>query len=157
MEVVQLFRQHAGKDVLICVDANNDCDLVGAQWFLEKVGDADLIFVEELFPETAEECLALTHFISEHGGATLLADGDPQHTLEVLFLAVRAIDVFQGGMNCFSFEGIPTEVALAKEQDLLVASHSWKPLVWVIICSFTWARAVTNVYRASPTRFQAGL
>jgi hypothetical protein len=86
----------------------------------------------------------------------LLAGGDLQ-TLEVLFLAVRAIDVFQGDTNCFSFEGILTEVASAKEQDLLVASHSWKPLVWVIICSFTCARAVTNVYRASPTRFQAGL
>jgi hypothetical protein len=54
--------------------------------------------------------------------ATLLTGGD-LHALEALFLAVRAIDVFQGDMDCFSFEGILTEVASAKEQGLLVASH----------------------------------
>jgi L-alanine-DL-glutamate epimerase-like enolase superfamily enzyme len=68
VEVIQLFRQHAGKDVMICIDAGNGSDLVGAQHFLKKVGDPDLIFVEELFPETVEECLALMHFISEHCG-----------------------------------------------------------------------------------------
>jgi D-galactarolactone cycloisomerase len=149
VEVVQLIRTHAGKDVLIGVDANNGYDLAGAKRFLEKVGDVDLAFVEELFPETVEDCLALKQFISDHGWATLLADGETQHTLDAFkpFLAARAIDVFQGDMNRFGFEGILTEAAWAKAQALLVAPHNWGSLVGYYM-QLHIGRAISNFYRA---------
>jgi D-galactarolactone cycloisomerase len=59
VEVVKLIRQHAGKDVLLAVDANNGYDLAGAKRFLEKVGGENLAFVEEMFPEVVDECLEL--------------------------------------------------------------------------------------------------
>src|SRR5215212_10216148 len=149
VEVVRLVRKHAGKDVLIGVDGNNGYDLAGAKRFLERVGDAHLAFVEELFPETIEDCLALKQFIKEHGWATLLADGETQHTLDAFkpFLAARAIDVFQGDMNRFGFEGILTEAASAKEKNLLIAPHNWGSLVGYYMQLHV-GRAITNFYRA---------
>src|SRR5579872_691155 len=113
VDVVTLIRQHAGPDVLIGVDANNGYDLAGAKRFLQRVAGAKLAFVEELFPETVDECLDLKQFIKEQGGATLLADGETQHELEAFkpFIAARAIDIYQGDMNHFGVDGILMEAA----------------------------------------------
>jgi L-alanine-DL-glutamate epimerase-like enolase superfamily enzyme len=147
--IVKLIREHAGKDLLIGVDANNGYDLAGAKRFLEQAGGVDLAFVEELFPEQVEECLALKEFIKAHGWKTLLADGETQGMLEVFkpFIAARAIDVFQGDMNRFGFEGILTEAAWAKEKDLLVAPHNWGSLIGYYMQLHV-GRAITNFYRA---------
>jgi L-alanine-DL-glutamate epimerase-like enolase superfamily enzyme len=147
--VVQLVRQHVGKDVLIGVDANNGYDLAGAKRFLENVGDVDLAFVEELLPETVEDCLALKQFIKERGWTTLLADGETQHALSAFkpFLAARAIDVYQGDMNRFGFEGILAEAAWAKAQNLRVAPHNWGSLIGYYMQLHV-GRAITNFYQA---------
>jgi L-alanine-DL-glutamate epimerase-like enolase superfamily enzyme len=149
VEVVKLIRQHAGKDVILCVDANNGYDLAGAKRFLEKVGGENLGFVEELFPEVVEECLELKKFMKDHGWATLLADGETQGNLDVFkpFLAAKAIDVYQADMNRFGFEGILTEAAWAKESGALVAPHNWGSLVGYYMQLHV-GRAVTNFYRA---------
>jgi len=113
VDVVKLIRHHAGKYVILGVDANNGYDLAGAKRFLEKVGGENLAFVEELFPETVDECLELKKFIKDNGWATLLADGETQGDLNVFkpFLRAKAIDVYQADMNRFGFEGILTEAA----------------------------------------------
>ncbi len=149
VEVVQLVREHAGKDVLIGVDANNGYDLVGTRQFLKKISGAEIAFIEEPFPETVKDCLALKQFISEHGWTMLLADGETQHTLEAFkpFLGTRTIDVFQGDMNRFGFEGILTEAAWAKAHNLLVAPHNWGSLVGYYMQLHV-GRAITNFYRA---------
>jgi L-alanine-DL-glutamate epimerase-like enolase superfamily enzyme len=127
VEVVKLFRQHAGDDAILGVDANNGYDLAGAKRFLERVADAKLTFVEEMFPETIDECLALKEFIRERGWMILLADGETQHEIEAFkpFIAKRAIDILQGDMNHFGIDVILTEAAWAAEQKLLVAPHNW--------------------------------
>jgi L-alanine-DL-glutamate epimerase-like enolase superfamily enzyme len=149
VEVVQLIRQHLGKGVVLGVDANNGYDLAGAKRFLERLGAVNLAFVEELLPETVEECLALKAFLKEKGWATLLADGETQRTLEVFkpFLAARAIDIFQGDMNHFGLEGILTEAAWARDQGLLVAPHNWGSLVGYYLQLHV-GRSITNFYRA---------
>ncbi len=147
--VVKLIREHAGPDVLIGVDANNGYDLAGAKRFLERSGAADLAFVEELFPETVEDCLALKEFMKANGWKTLLADGETQGTIEVFkpFIDARAIDVFQADMNRFGFEGILTEAAWAREKDLLVAPHNWGSLIGYYMQLHV-GRAIKNLYRA---------
>jgi L-alanine-DL-glutamate epimerase-like enolase superfamily enzyme len=122
---------------------------INALGYLERVGDVDLDFVEELFPERIEECLALKQFIKERGWTTLLADGETQHTLGTFkpFLAARAIDVYQGDMNRFGFEGILTEATWAKAQNLLVAPHNWGSLIGYYMQLHV-GRAITNFYRA---------
>ncbi len=147
--VVKLIRKHAGPDIILCVDANNGYDLAGAKRFLEQAGDEKLAFVEELFPETVEECLELKGFMKEHGWSTLLADGETQSKLDVFkpFIAAKAIDVFQGDMNHFGFEGILTEAGWAREQKLLVAPHNWGSLVGYYMQLHV-GRAIDNLYRA---------
>src|SRR5262245_21527330 len=149
VEVVKLIRKHAGKDVLLGVDANNGYDLAGAKRFLDGAGGENLAFVEELFPETVEECLALKEFMKKNGWKTLLADGETQGDLAVFkpFIKARAIDVYQGDMNRFGIEGILTEAAWAKEQELVVAPHNWGSLVGYIMQLHV-GRAITNFYRA---------
>ncbi|HKB03033.1 MAG TPA: enolase C-terminal domain-like protein [Gemmataceae bacterium] len=149
VEVVKLIRQHAGKDVVLAVDANNGYDLAGAKRFLESVGGENLAFVEELFPEVVDECLELKRFIKDNGWATLLADGETQGDLNAFkpFLKAKAIDVYQADMNRFGFEGILTEAAWAKEAGATVAPHNWGSLVGYYMQLHV-ARAVTNLYRA---------
>jgi L-alanine-DL-glutamate epimerase-like enolase superfamily enzyme len=149
VEVVKLIRKHAGKDVLLMVDANNGYDLAGAKRFLERAGDENLAFVEELFPEVVDECLELKRFIKDRGWSTLLADGETQGNLEVFkpFLKAKAIDVYQADMNRFGFEGILTEAAWAKEAGAVVAPHNWGSLVGYYMQLHV-GRAVTNFYRA---------
>ena len=124
VEVVELIRRHAGKDVLLGVDANNGYDLAGTKRFLERAGGLDLAFIEEPFPEQVEQCLELKRFMAQHGWKTLLADGETQHDLDAYqpFIAAKAIDVFQADMNAFGIEGILREAAMAKPQGLLVGA-----------------------------------
>jgi L-alanine-DL-glutamate epimerase-like enolase superfamily enzyme len=147
--VVKTIRKHAGPDVLLGVDANNGYDLAGAKRFLEQAGDEKLMFVEELFPETVEDCLALKEFIKERGWKTLVADGETQGDLNVFkpFIAAKAIEVLQADMNRFGFEGILTEAAWARPQGLVVAPHNWGSLVGYYMQLHV-GRAIDNFYRA---------
>ncbi|MDZ4783139.1 MAG: enolase C-terminal domain-like protein [Planctomycetia bacterium] len=147
--VVKLIREHAGPDVLLGVDANNGYDLAGAKRFLEQSGDANLAFVEELFEETVDDCLALKAFIQEHSWATLVADGETQSQLDVFkpFISAQAIELYQGDMNHFGVEGILTEAAWARETGLRVAPHNWGSLIGYY-AQLHVGRAIDNFYRA---------
>lgn len=149
VEVVKLVRKHAGRDVLLAVDANNGYDLAGAKRFLDAVGGENLAFVEELFPEVVGECLELKRYMKDRGWATLLADGETQGDLAAFkpFLGAKAIDVYQADMNRFGFEGILTEAAWAKAAGAVVAPHNWGSLVGYYMQLHV-GRAVTNFYRA---------
>jgi L-alanine-DL-glutamate epimerase-like enolase superfamily enzyme len=149
VEIVNLIRRHAGPDVILGMDANNGYDLMAAQRFLEQVAESKLAFVEELFPETIDECLALKQFIKDNGWSTLLADGETQHELESFkpFIAKRAIDIYQGDMNHFGIDGILQEAAWAAEQKLMVAPHNWGSL-GVYYQQLHVGRAISNFYRA---------
>ncbi|MBW3542642.1 MAG: mandelate racemase/muconate lactonizing enzyme family protein [Planctomycetes bacterium] len=149
VDVVRLCREHAGKDVLLGVDANNGYDLAGAKRFFERAGDAEIAFAEEMFPETVEDCLEFKAFLRTQGFKTLVADGETQSELAAYkpFIEARAVEVFQGDMNRFGFEGILTEAAWAKEQGLQIAPHNWGSLVGYYMQLHV-GRAIENFYRA---------
>ena len=149
VDVVKLIRKHAGLDIILGVDANNGYDLAGAKRFLEQAGGEKLAFVEELFPEKVDECLELKDFIRRQGWATLVADGETQSKLDVFkpFIDAKAIEVYQGDMNQFGFEGILTEAAWARKQNLVVAPHNWGSLVGYYMQLHV-GRAIENFYRA---------
>ncbi len=149
VDVVKLIRKHAGSGIVIGVDANNAYSLAGTKRFLERVGRDDIAFVEEMFPEAVGACLDLKRFIKTRGLKTLIADGETQHRLEAYkpFIQAKAIDIFQGDMNRFGFEGIATEAAWAKRQGLWVAPHNWGSLVGFYMQLHV-GRAITNFYRA---------
>jgi len=149
VEVLKTIRQHGGPDILVGIDANNGYDLPGTKRLLEQLPDYDFAFLEEMFPETVEQCLELKEFIARHGWKTLVADGETQSDLNAYkpFIAARAIDIFQGDMNHFGFEGILTEAAWARPQGLMVAPHNWGSLVGFYMQLHV-GRAITNFYRA---------
>ena len=117
VEVLKTIRAHAGPDILLGVDANNGYDLAGTKRLLGELPDFKFAFVEEMFPEKVDDCLALKAFIREQR----LADAarrrrDAKSSLSAFkpFIEHRAIDVLQGDMNHFGFEGILTEAASAR-------------------------------------------
>ena len=149
VEVIRTIRRHAGPEVLLGIDANNGYDRAGAQVLLERVADTKLAFVEEMFDETVDDCLAFKEFLLKQGNGTLLADGETQGDLNAFkpFIEARAIDVLQADMNRFGFEGILTEAAWAREKELRVAPHNWGSLVGYYMQLHV-GRAIPNFYRA---------
>ncbi len=149
VEVLKTIREHGGPQLIIGVDANNGYNLAGTKKLLGELPDYNFAFVEEMFPETVDDCLALKQFIAEHGWKTLLADGETQGKLEAFrpFIEARAIDVLQGDMNRFGFEGILTEAEWARPQGIRVAPHNWGSLVGYYMQLHV-GRAITNFYRA---------
>ncbi|MCK4293372.1 MAG: mandelate racemase/muconate lactonizing enzyme family protein [Planctomycetes bacterium] len=149
VEVLRTIRKHAGPKVVIGVDANNGYDLPKTKQLLEELGDLNIAFIEEMFPEEVDKYLELKRFMREHGWKTLIADGETQGELEAYkpFIEARAIDVFQGDMNRFGFEGILTEAAWCKPKGLTVAPHNWGSLVGYYMQLHV-GRAITNFYRA---------
>jgi L-alanine-DL-glutamate epimerase-like enolase superfamily enzyme len=148
-EVLKTIRRHAGPEVLIGVDANDGYDLAKTKQLLDELAGYNFAFLEEMFPEQVEKCLELKRFISQHGWKTLVADGETQKELDAYkpFIRAKAIDIFQGDMNRFGFEGILTEAAWCEPQGLRVAPHNWGSLVGYYMQLHV-GRAITNFYRA---------
>jgi L-alanine-DL-glutamate epimerase-like enolase superfamily enzyme len=146
--VVRLIRAHAGKDVLLGVDANNGYDLEGAKRFIERAGDVNLAFTEEMFPEVVEQCLALKEFFRARKLDTLLADGETGDLESYKpFIAAKAIDVLQADMNRFGVDGILTEANMARPQGIRVAPHNWGSLLG-FYQQLQVGAAIDNFYRA---------
>jgi L-alanine-DL-glutamate epimerase-like enolase superfamily enzyme len=149
VEIVQLIRGHAGPDAILGVDANNGYNLDIARRFIDRTKDAKLAFVEELFEETVDDCLALKRHIAKRGLKTLLADGETQSRLDPFkpLIAAKAIDVLQGDMKHFGFEGILDEAEMGRPNGIIVAPHNWGSLIGYYMQLHV-GRAITNFYRA---------
>jgi L-alanine-DL-glutamate epimerase-like enolase superfamily enzyme len=149
VDVLKTIRAHAGPEITIGVDANNGYHLAGAKRLLADLPDFNFAFVEEMFPETVDDCLALKEFIRANGWKTLLADGETQSALDAFkpFIENRAIDVLQGDMNHFGFEGILTEAKWAAPAGIQVAPHNWGSLIGFYMQLHV-GRAIPNLYMA---------
>ena len=149
VDVLKTVRAHAGPEMTLGVDANNGYDLPGTKELLSDLPDFQFAFVEEMFPEQVDECLALKEFIREHGWKTLVADGETQSDLAAFkpFIESRSIDVLQGDMNHFGFEGILTEAAWAEPAGIEIAPHNWGSLIGFYMQLHV-ARAIANFYMA---------
>jgi L-alanine-DL-glutamate epimerase-like enolase superfamily enzyme len=147
--VLRTIRSHAGPDAVLGVDANNGYDLASTKRLLSEMPDFEFAFVEEMFPEKVDDCLALKAFIREQGWQTLVADGETQSELAVFkpFIERRAIDVLQGDMNHFGLEGILTEAEMAKPAGIQIAPHNWGSLMGFYMQLHV-GRAITNLYMA---------
>ncbi len=148
-EVLRTIRRHAGPDVLIGVDANDGYGLARTIQLLTDLPDVDLAFLEEMFPEKVDECLELKAFLAGRKLKTLVADGEGQREPAPFkpLMEARAIDIYQGDMNRFGFEGILEEAAMARPQGQLVAPHNWGSLMG-FFKQLHVALAIPNFYRA---------
>jgi L-rhamnonate dehydratase len=156
--VLKTIRAHGGPDLVLGVDANNGYDLAGTKRLLDELPDFNFAFMEEMFDEKVDECLALKAFIRERGWKTLVADGETQSKLEAFkpFIESRSIDVLQGDMNHFGFEGILTKAAWAEPAGIQVAPHNWGSLIGFYMQLHV-GRAIPNLYMAEHDPLSADL
>lgn len=96
IEVVRSLARAAPAGTQFMADANDQYGLETARRFLGEVGEY-LTFLEEPFPESAEDGQALRTWIADNGLNVLLADGESEHNPEVLLGLARAggLDVLQ--------------------------------------------------------------
>ena len=149
IEVLRAIRKHAGPDILIGIDANNGYDLAGSKKFIGEIGNLNIAFAEEMFPETVEDCLGFKAFLRDNKLETLVADGESHKEAATFkpFVKARAIEILQGDMKRFGFEGILEESAMAAKQNLLIAPHNWGSLLGYYM-QLQVGRAIPNFYRA---------
>jgi L-alanine-DL-glutamate epimerase-like enolase superfamily enzyme len=149
IEILKTIRKHVRPDVLIGVDANNGYDLARSKKLLHDLPDFNFAFVEEMFPETVNECLELKRFITRHGWKTLVADGESVKKVDEFkpYVSARAFDVLQGDMRHFGFEGIMAEATMARSKGLRIAPHNWGSLI-AYYMQLHVGRAIPNFYLA---------
>jgi L-alanine-DL-glutamate epimerase-like enolase superfamily enzyme len=149
VEVLKTIRSHGGKDLIMGIDANNGYDLAGTKRFFEEIGALNIAFAEEMFPETVEHCLDFKAFLRKNKWKTLVADGESHKEASTFkpFVNAGAIEVLQGDMKRFGFEGIMKKARMASAQNLLVAPHNWGSLVGYYM-QLQVGRAIPNFYRA---------
>lgn len=147
--VVETIRKHAGADAILGVDANNGYDLAGAKRFIDRTAEANIAFAEEMFEERVEPCLEFKRHFAEKKLKTLLADGETQSKLDPFkpLVEAKAVDVLQGDMKHFGFEGILDEADMAAPNGILIAPHNWGSLIGYYM-QLHIGRAIKNFYRA---------
>jgi L-alanine-DL-glutamate epimerase-like enolase superfamily enzyme len=152
LAVLEFIRRCLGPECGIGADANNGYTPEFTRWLLEEAGGLNLAFVEEMFPEDTREYLALKEFIRSKGLKALVADGENWHSAEDArpFVAVGAIDLLQGDVVQFQFEGILEEAALARASGARVAPHNWGSEFG--FCNASWAWCSTTSTAPNATR-----
>ena len=92
--VTRLVRRHY-PDAPILVDANDGYTCAGFLRYLDAVAECNLYWVEEPFPENADDLARLRSFLSQHSPRTLIADGerDPNIPLLLDLAAQGLLDV----------------------------------------------------------------
>ncbi|MHC4328180.1 MAG: enolase C-terminal domain-like protein [Planctomycetota bacterium] len=148
-EVLEVIRRHAGPEVIIGVDSNNGYTLEKAKQLLLDMPDYKFAFMEEMFPETVEQCLEFKDFIKSHGWKTLVADGESGREVDFYepFINARAVDVCQADMRQFGIDGIMTVADLCNKKNILIAPHNWGSLIGYYM-QLQVGRAIGNFYRA---------
>ncbi len=149
IEVLTTIRKHAGPDVRIAVDANDGLDLERTKRLIEELGEPDLLFVEEMFPYDRQQYLDLRAFLRERKSTTLIADGEGVGTLEEYkpWIEAKSVDIFQGDMQHYGFEGVLAESAMARPAGAVVAPHNWGSLTGFYM-QLQVGRAITNFFAA---------
>jgi L-alanine-DL-glutamate epimerase-like enolase superfamily enzyme len=126
VEVVKAVRKHAGAKVELMVDANNGFDPAAARRFIEEA-DADLFFVEEMFPEAVDADLELKRWLREQGQRTLVADGESAREEKHFepYIAARALDVLQGDIRAFGLTRLLNLSRMSAPTGIRLAPHNW--------------------------------
>ncbi|GMU21080.1 MAG: racemase [Phycisphaerae bacterium] len=127
IEVLKLIRAHVGPRITLGVDANDGWDLERTKKMLEELPDYDFAFIEQMFPKDVKKCLELKAFIREKGWKTLVAEGENDSRLDAWkhFIEQEAVDVLQGDIIVFGFEGVAEYAAAGHPHGIRVAPHNW--------------------------------
>lgn len=131
LAVLKTIRAHAGPEIGIAVDANDGLDLAMTKRLLSDLPDFNFLFIEEMFPDDVKKYQDLKAFIHKHGWKTLIADGENANHLDKFrpWIDGKAVDIYQGDIHQFGFEGIIAESRMAAPHGMWVAPHNWGSLI----------------------------
>lgn len=148
LEVLRIVRDSAGPDAVIGADANNSYGVERAHRFIADTVDLRLAFVEELFPETVDDCLALKALLRQHGLPTLVADGETLPSIDPLvpLMEAEALDILQADMNYHGIESIYREARIGVLHGVRVGPHNWGSLLGFYQQAQV-GRGIPNFYR----------
>ena len=124
---IRTVRETIGSEVRLMIDGNNGFDLKEAIRLMEEVGDSNLYWAEEMFPETVEDCRVFRGVIRGKGWETLVADGEGHGATEpfVPLLKAGVLDVVQANINRTGLTEYRRLAQTAGEYGAYVAPHSW--------------------------------
>lgn len=127
VECVAAVRETIGPDVKLMVDGNNGFDLSGAMRLFREIGQFDIYWAEEMFPETVEDYRVFRDFLRENGWNTLIADGETQGEVAPLLPIMEAglLDALQLDINRVGLTEWKRLAALCQQHHCCGAPHTW--------------------------------
>ena len=127
IDAIRLVRQTVGPDIKLMVDGNNGFDEAGAERLLDVVGDQDIFWAEEMFPETIEDYTRFRAHLERNGLKTLIADGETLSEPSPLypFIEQGLIDVVQLDTTAIGLSAWWKLAAFSHEHGRRSAPHTW--------------------------------
>ena len=127
VEAIRLVRQTVGPDVKLMIDGNNGFDEKGAERLLDVVGDQEIFWAEEMFPEDIEEYTRFRTYLDRNGLKTLIADGETRAEPSPLypFIEQGLIDVVQLDTTAIGLSAWWKLAAFSHGHGRLSAPHTW--------------------------------
>ncbi|MCS6862309.1 MAG: mandelate racemase/muconate lactonizing enzyme family protein [Abditibacteriales bacterium] len=127
VECVAAVRETIGPNVKLMVDANNGYDVSGAMRLFREIGQCDIYWAEEMFPETVEDYRVFRDFLRENGWNTLIADGETQGEVTPLLPLMEAglLDALQLDINRVGLTEWKRLAGLCKQYRCCGAPHTW--------------------------------
>jgi L-alanine-DL-glutamate epimerase-like enolase superfamily enzyme len=128
VQVVEAIRRHVGPEVRLMVDGNNGFTPESAREVAHRMRDFNLIWYEEMFPESVEADRAFGRFLKEDMQLTLVADGESAGEVAHFdpYLATGTLDVLQPDIRAF---GLSLQWQLARNLKpparVWLAPHNW--------------------------------
>ena len=118
-----------GPQVKLLIDANNGYTPNEARQVMREVGECDIFWFEEPFPESIEQSVSFKEFMREGGWNTLLADGETRSAGydEEFEKMIRAggIDVVQFDLRRYTLTRWLRYMSVIEETETLAAPHNW--------------------------------
>lgn len=156
IEVLKAVRRALGPKVKILADANNGYrdDFDRAWRLMEETRDANLYWMEEIFPEDAEQYARLKDRMRQAGIETLIADGEnvgDVRAFEPYLRPRRLMDVLQMDMRRGGFLDCLEMARLGEAAGAISVPHNWASQVGLFM-GLHLAKAVKNVAAAEDDR-----
>lgn len=129
VEVIRAIRDLIGPQIKLLIDANNGYTPNEARQVMREVGECDIFWFEEPFPESIEQSVSFKEFMREGGWNTLLADGETRSAGydEEFEKMIRAggIDVVQFDLRRYTLTRWLRYMSVIEETETLAAPHNW--------------------------------
>lgn len=156
IEVARAVRKAVGPEMKIMADANNGYgdDMERAWKLMAETAEANLFWMEEIFPETVKDYSELRARMRRAGIKTLIADGESTREageFAPFLKPARLIDVLQMDIRTGGFVENAVVAGMAEAAGGQTAPHNWGSQMGVLL-ALQFARAVKGVLGAEDDR-----